>query len=603
MQNNIKKRKIKDIVIPVALMSIMAASMFYINNTFSMMNENKKTTSLLNDLKIIETKMSSIYNINLGTIDFDKTIELTKQFDQKLNNLSSRVKDKKFQNSLENIKSSYEKEKELLNDYKSQNAVARNSLQYILNLNRQLDALEVDETQKQIKKEALEVISSMLSKTLMNSSAVDTIKLKEKIKNLQNYQGDGELYDLLQILAKHANMVFLKKDILENVKEEKKRSILSKTIESFGKNIQTHISKKEKSQFYISMAVFGVVFVAFLAFILANRRFVQNSVNTLSEIANDLARGDGDLTKKIELDPKNDLYEAANDINKFIEKVRVAIAEAKESSKNTKQIANILADNSTDIKVRVQNESEILNINAKENEQLETLLDSSVGKIQHTNEDIKLVNEKLDIAGEEILKITSQIHKSSQLESELALKLTSLKDETEQVKKVLTTINDIADQTNLLALNAAIEAARAGEHGRGFAVVADEVRQLAEKTQKSLTEINSTINIIVQEIIESSHQMDSNSEKIHTLSKAAEDVEKIINETVSMMSQSTKNTNSSLSEFLEIVKKSQNSMQQTEKVNNISKSNAKSVNEIDDKINNLYSQIETLDSKLSEFTT
>jgi methyl-accepting chemotaxis protein len=110
------------------------------------------------------------------------------------------------------------------------------------------------------------------------------------------------------------------------------------------------------------------------------------------------------------------------------------------------------------------------------------------------------------------------------LEGEINSRLNSLSQEASQVKQVLTVIADIADQTNLLALNAAIEAARAGEHGRGFAVVADEVRKLAERTQKSLVETNATVNVIVQSINDITEQMNHNVSRIGLLVDASAQV-------------------------------------------------------------------------------
>jgi methyl-accepting chemotaxis protein len=128
-----------------------------------------------------------------------------------------------------------------------------------------------------------------------------------------------------------------------------------------------------------------------------------------------------------------------------------------------------------------------------------------------------------------------RITKASQKQNELADNLMKLSADAEQTKGILTAISDIADQTNLLALNAAIEAARAGEHGRGFAVVADEVRKLAERTQKSLTEINATISVVVQSIGDNSDALGVNAKEMNELTEELGQVDKKMDEVLDIM--------------------------------------------------------------------
>lgn len=153
-------------------------------------------------------------------------------------------------------------------------------------------------------------------------------------------------------------------------------------------------------------------------------------------------------------------------------------------------------------------------------------LNKTIDNITHTT----IISLK-DMIGKTVHRIQDVAHK----EDEMVHNLQNLVSNANETKAILATIGDIADQTNLLALNAAIEAARAGEHGRGFAVVADEVRKLAERTQKSLAETTATTNVLIQSISESSDALTHNAQEVNDVSDSISDISVRMDEIINIL--------------------------------------------------------------------
>jgi len=349
-----------------------------------------------------------------------------------------------------------------------------------------------------------------------------------------------------------------------------------------------------------SIVIFSIVLI--ISIFLQNIALVK-PLKVLENRAKDLSEGEGDLTQRLHIDGTNEIADVAKYINGFIKKVQDTIITAKTTSNENSSVSEELARTSLQIGEKAEEESRIVSQVSSEGKEIQNVLKISIDNAKETESELNSAENALEKTNQLIIALSEDISYRSQAEAELADKLSTLSSDAQQVKIVLEVIGDIADQTNLLALNAAIEAARAGEHGRGFAVVADEVRKLAERTQKSLSEINATISVIVQSITDASDVIALNATEIEKLSDNANEAQTEISSSVSVMEVAVKKVDKMVLGYSENGKAIQTMIDKVDIVSELSTSNARSVEEIASASDHLSAMTAKLNNLLASYKT
>lgn len=281
-----------------------------------------------------------------------------------------------------------------------------------------------------------------------------------------------------------------------------------------------------KTNFLKWMMICGLGIAALLALMgkIIERRIVQ-PVENLIEVARELAQGDGDLKKRLNFPGTSEMAKASNFVDKFINRIQEVVNIAKNTVTSSVTSAEQLGRLSEKITSQIEAQHKLTKSSNTLVQEISNSLDDSEEAATKTADDLSRTAAELEAMISRLSHISDYVGDASIKQVDFSDKLMQLNEDANQIKEVLTVINEIADQTNLLALNAAIEAARAGEHGRGFAVVADEVRKLAERTQKSLSEINATINVVVQSISDASGEMKQSAEQMSDISTISNELQ------------------------------------------------------------------------------